>query len=69
MEILKSFLREFHDMNEAILEGYVSLWKEYNIPKKQIMKVPGEIEKHLYLKKHYYENFNLAHHTFFGIYI
>lgn len=48
MEILKSFLREFHDMNEAILEGYVSLWKEYNIPKKQIMKVPGEIEKHLY---------------------
>ena len=59
MEILKSFLRDIHDVDEAVLDSYVSLWKEYKIPKKQTMKVPGQIEKHFYfvisgIQKSYY---------------
>mgnify|MGYP000232877725 CR=1 FL=1 len=48
MKILKSYLKGIHDVNDTVLDNYISLWKEYNVSKKQIMKVPGQIEKHFY---------------------
>lgn len=59
MEDLKHFLRNIHEVNEAVLDSYISIWKAYNIQKKQTMKVPGQIEKHFYfvvsgIQKSYY---------------
>jgi CRP-like cAMP-binding protein len=59
MEILKSFLREFYFVNDEILDGYISLWKEFDISKKQIMRSEGQVEKYLYyvitgVQKSYY---------------
>lgn len=57
--MLKSYLKEIHDVNDAVLDNYISLWKEYKVSKKQMMKVPGQIEKHFYfvisgIQKSYY---------------
>lgn len=59
MELLKSFLSEIHDVNEAALLAYISEWKEFNVPKKRTMTAPGQVEKHLYfvvdgIQKSYY---------------
>lgn len=59
MELIKSFLSEIHNVNESILHEYVSQWKEFNVPKKQPLTVPGQIERHLYfvisgVQKSYY---------------
>ncbi|MEN0051610.1 MAG: Crp/Fnr family transcriptional regulator [Bacteroidota bacterium] len=48
MKALKSYLKEFHNANETILEAYISLWNEFEVPKKQPMIVPGQIERHFY---------------------
>ena len=48
MNTLKSYLKGFHDVNDTILDKYISLWNEIDIPKKQPMIMPGQIEKHFY---------------------
>ena len=48
MEKLKSYLQEFHNVSDPIMDNYIALWKEYTLSKRQTMKVPGQIEKHLY---------------------
>ncbi len=48
MKELKSYLKLFHDVSDDVIDNYVSLWKEYNVSKKQTLIVPGQIEKHFY---------------------
>ena len=59
MNNLKSYLRETHEVNDAVLEDYIALWTAYEVSKKQVMTVPGQIEKHFYfvlsgIQKSYY---------------
>ncbi|MEM7102810.1 MAG: cyclic nucleotide-binding domain-containing protein [Bacteroidota bacterium] len=56
---IKPFLRQIHDIGDAILDEYVSHWKPYFVPKKTIMTAPGETERYLYfveqgIQKSYY---------------
>lgn len=66
METLKSYLKEFHDVNDDILDRYLALWKEYHVSRKQSMKIPGQVEKHLYfvldgIQKSYFWNREKEH--------
>ncbi len=51
MQSFETFLRSFHTVNKAVLEEYISLWKEVKVAKKQTLTVPGQVEKHLYFIK------------------
>ncbi len=57
--MLKSYLKAFHDIDDAILDNYISLWQAYNVSKRQTMTVPGQTEKYFYfvlngVQKSYY---------------
>lgn len=48
MNPLKSYLKGFHNVDDTILDEYISLWNKFNVSKKQTMTVLGQIEKHFY---------------------
>jgi CRP-like cAMP-binding protein len=68
---LKKFLSSFHEVNDIILEEYLSHWSECSISKKKIMTEPGEIEHYMYfvkngIQKSYYLNEGKEHVMFFS---
>lgn len=66
MEKLKSFLTDFHAVEETVLDGYVSRWSAHNVPKKHPMTFPGDVEKYFYfvlsgVQKSYFQHNNKEH--------
>ena len=66
MESLKAYLHKMHHVEDAVLEDYISLWKPYALPRKQVMTAPEETEKYLYfveegIQKSYYLSNGKAH--------
>lgn len=56
---MKAFLNEIYQVDEKILDSYISLWSEYSVPKKTIMTAPGDTERYWYyvvdgIQKSYY---------------
>jgi len=45
---MKTFLSEFHKVDDHILDEYISHWKEYTLPKKTIMTSSGQTERFIY---------------------
>ncbi len=63
---MKEFLSAIHQVEERILEEYISHWKAYELPKKTIMTAPGETEHFIYfvtkgIQKSYYFNSGKQH--------
>lgn len=63
---MKTYFSQFHQVEDAILEEYISHWKSYNLPKKTIMTAPGETERFMYyviegIQKSYYLNEDKHH--------
>ena len=59
MEVLKSYLKGFYEVEDQLLDEYISLWSPFDMSKKQIMRSEGEVEKYLYyviegVQKSYY---------------
>jgi len=56
---MKDFLSKIHNVENHILDEYISHWEEYNVAKKTIMIQPGKTERYLYyvisgIQKAYY---------------
>lgn len=56
---MQSFLSQIHNVNNIILDHYISHWKPYSLPKKTMMTTPGETERFMYfviegIQKSYY---------------
>ncbi|MEL6253855.1 MAG: cyclic nucleotide-binding domain-containing protein [Bacteroidota bacterium] len=63
---MKTFLSQIHEIEDAILEDYISHWKAFELPRKSIMTAPGETERFLYyvkegIQKSYYLNGKKQH--------
>ena len=63
---MKEFLSKIHNVNNDILDKYISHWVEYSIPKKSVMTAPGETERYWYfvlegIQKSYYLNEDKQH--------
>ena len=63
---MKAFLSKIHPVEDRILDGYISHWKEYTLPRKTIMTAPGETERFIYyvvegIQKSYYLNEDKQH--------
>ena len=68
---MKKFLSSFYEVNDKILEEYISHWSEYSAPKKTIITESGKIEHYLYfvkngIQKSYYLNEGKEHVMFFA---
>lgn len=66
MKTLKSYLKNFHPVSDSVLDDYLSLWKPYQVSKKQVMTAPGQVENYLYfvldgIQKSYYLGEKKAH--------
>ena len=56
---MKAFLSQIYQVEDHILEDYISYWKPYELPKRTIMTAPGETERFMYyviegIQKSYY---------------
>ena len=56
---MKEFLSSIHQVDETILEEYISHWKEYTLPRRTLMTSPGKTERYWYyvqegIQKSYY---------------
>jgi CRP-like cAMP-binding protein len=65
-DIVKHFLSEIYQVNDEILDKYISEWTEYTAPKRTIMTAPGETERYMYfvlegVQKSYYLNNDKQH--------
>lgn len=63
---MKEFLSRIHQVEDEILEEYISHWKEYTVPKKTSMTAPNETQKYWYyvlkgIQKSYYLNDGKQH--------
>ena len=68
---MKKFLSEIYEVNDDILNEYISHWSECIIPKKTIITSPQKTEKHIYfvkegIQKSYYLNDGKEHIMFFA---
>lgn len=68
---LKKYLSSFYNINEEILDEYISYWTEYLVPKKTIITEPEKTEHYLYfvkdgIQKSYYLNDGKQHVMFFA---
>jgi len=68
---LKKFLSDIYEINDEILNEYISHWTEYSVPKKTIMIEPGTIERYIYfveegIQKSYSLNEGKLHIMFFA---
>jgi CRP-like cAMP-binding protein len=69
--LMKKFLSSFYEVNDKILEEYISHWSEYSAPKKTIITESGKIERYMYfvesgIQKSYYLNEGKEHVMFFA---
>ena len=56
---MKDFLTKIHQVDDAILDEYISHWTEHKVAKKMIMTAPGETQHHWFyvldgIQKSYY---------------
>ena len=56
---MKDFLTKIHQVDDAILDEYISHWTEHKVSKKTIMTAPGEMQHHWFyvldgIQKSYY---------------
>ena len=63
---MKTFLTQFHKIDNDILEKYISFWTAYEVSKHTIMTAPGEKERYLYfvlegVQKSYYQQDGKQH--------
>ncbi len=63
---MKAYLKQFHPVDDAILEEYMAHWRPFELPKKTIMTAPGETERYMYfvlegIQKSYYWNEDKQH--------
>lgn len=63
---MKNFLNQIHQINESVLENYLSNWSEYAVPKNTIMTWEGDTERYMYyvvegIQKSYYINDGKEH--------
>lgn len=63
---MKDFFNEIHLINQDLLDGYISEWTQYNVPKKTVMTAPGETERYMYfvldgVQKSYFLNEEKQH--------
>jgi CRP-like cAMP-binding protein len=63
---MKKFLSTIHEVDDRILEEYLSCWTEYSVPKNTIMTWEGDTERYMYfvvegIQKSYYSNKNKEH--------
>ena len=63
---MKEYLQSFHPVSDPILEEYLSHWKEFSLPKRQIMTAAGETERYMYfvkegIQKSYFEKDGKQH--------
>ena len=63
---MKEFLSAIHQVDDRILEEYISHWGAYSAPKRTIMTAPGETERFIYyviegMQKSYYLNKGKQH--------
>ena len=63
---MQAFLSNIHQVEQSLLEEYISHWKQYDVPKKTIMTAPGETERYIYyviegIQKSYYLSDNKQH--------
>ena len=65
-EKMKAYLSNFHQVDDPVLEAYISHWSAYKLPRKTIMTAPGETERFFYfviqgIQKSYYLNEDKQH--------
>ena len=63
---MKEFLADIHKVEDAILEEYISHWKEYSLPRKTVMTAPGKTERYFYyvkegIQKSFYQDGDKQH--------
>lgn len=63
---MKEFLSRIHDIDDNIIEDYISHWHEYSLPRKTIITEAGKIEQYRYfvlegVQKAYYLNSSKEH--------
>jgi len=68
---LKKFLSDIYEVNDKILDEYISHWSEYSTPKKTIITESGKTERYMYfveegIQKSYYLNEGKQHIMFFA---
>jgi CRP-like cAMP-binding protein len=68
---LKKFLSDIFQVNDKILDEYLSHWSEYSIAKKTIITESGKTERYMYfveegIQKSYYLNEGKQHIMFFA---
>ncbi|MDX1640033.1 MAG: hypothetical protein R3281_18890, partial [Balneolaceae bacterium] len=66
IESLKTFLRQIHPVEDAILTEYVSRWNIHSEPRKVLLTPAGKTERYLYfvtegVQKSYYLNEGKEH--------
>jgi len=68
---LKKFLSDVYEVDDELLDEYLSHWSEYSIPKKTIITESGKTERYIYfvkegIQKSYYLNEGKQHIMFFA---
>lgn len=68
---LRKFLSDIYNVNNDLLDEYISYWSELTIPKKTIITEPGKTERYIYyvkegVQKSYYLNDGKQHIMFFA---
>ena len=63
---MKEFFNKIHQIEEEVLDKYISNWTRYDVSKKTIMTAPGKTERHMYfvlkgVQKSYYLNNDKQH--------
>lgn len=68
---MKEFLSNIYDVENDILDEYISCWTDYSVQKKTIITEPEKTERYIYfvqegIQKSYYLNEGKQHIMFFG---
>ncbi len=63
---MKEFLNYLHNVDDEVLEEYLSHWREYAAPKHTVMTAAGETERYMYfvvegIQKSYYQRGDKQH--------
>ena len=63
---MKKFLSQIHDVEEEIMDDYLSCWTKFTVPKNNIMTWKGDTERYMYfvlsgIQKSYYLEDNKEH--------
>ncbi len=68
---MKRFLSDIYEVNDTILDDYLSHWSEYSAPRKTVISEPEKTERYLYfvvdgIQKSYYLHDGKQHVMFFA---